>query len=320
MKAKFLFLIDLFFVIRPLLLVPVWGFAVFGYWRFKGFTLTDLPRAWSLIQYQELLWVVVFSLSVAVVYILNQIADIDVDRENSGKPLIASGVVSLKSAIAVSVLLSTVSIFFPLMFSRPVISVLSVLTIIIGTVYSFKPFYFSGRPFFDFLSNATGYGVIAFGAGWSIAGGDFFCLEFVRASLPYFLLMSAGSISSTMPDRPGDLASGKNTTAVVFGNFRAHLLALLFLLGSGIIAIITSDIIVILCFAGSLPFYTGYIFKPNQFWTESTYKVGGALCMVCAGILVPVMIPAAMVVFFLTWLYFRIRHGVSYPSLVPGDS
>jgi 4-hydroxybenzoate polyprenyltransferase len=32
---------------------------------------------------QELLWVVVFFLSVAVVYILNQIADIDVDRETA---------------------------------------------------------------------------------------------------------------------------------------------------------------------------------------------------------------------------------------------
>lgn len=320
MKAKLLILIDLFFVTRPLLLVPVWGFAVFGYWRFKGFTLTDLPRVWSLIQYQELLWVAVFSLSVAVVYVLNQVADIDVDRKNSGKPLIASGVVSLKSALVTSVFLSIVSIFLPLLFSKPVISILSILTIIIGVVYSFKPFYFSGRPFFDFLSNATGYGVIAFGAGWSIAGGDFFCLEFFRASLPYFFLMSAGSISSTMPDRPGDLESSKNTTAVVFGNFRAHLLALLFLLGSCIVAIIDSDIIVILCFAGSFPFYLGYIFKPDQFWTESTYKAGGALCMVCAGILVPVMIPAAMVVFFLTWLYFRIRHGVSYPALVPGDS
>lgn len=174
MKAKLLILIDLFFVTRPLLLVPVWGFAVFGYWRFKGFTLTDLPRVWSLIQYQELLWVAVFSLSVAVVYVLNQVADIDVDRENSGKPLIASGVVSLKSAIAVSVLLSTVSIFLPLMFSRPVISVLSVLTIIIGTVYSFKPFYFSGRPFFDFLSNATGYGVMAFRCRMVDCGGRFF--------------------------------------------------------------------------------------------------------------------------------------------------
>jgi 4-hydroxybenzoate polyprenyltransferase len=88
------------------------------------------------------------------------------------KPLIASGVVSLKSAIAVSVLLSTVSIFLPLMFSRPVISVLSVLTIIIGTVYSFKPFYFSGRPFFDFLSNATDMDD-SFRCGWSIAGEIF---------------------------------------------------------------------------------------------------------------------------------------------------
>jgi hypothetical protein len=93
------------------------------------------------------------------------------------------------------------------------------------------------------------------------------------------------------------LASGKNTTAVVFGNFRAHLLALLFLLGSGIMP----SLLQIHCdsmFRWQSPVLYGYIFKPNQFWTESTYKVGGALCMVCAGILVPVMIPAAMVVFF----------------------
>ena len=127
--------------------------------------------------------------------------------------------------------------------------------------------------------------------------------------------MCAGSISSTLPDRDGDLQVKKNTTAVVFGNTMAHLIAIFFLLGAESAALITGDYIAALCAAISFPFYIAYIIAPNRFWMEATYKAGGAFSMICAAIIMPILVPPALIVFLLTRLYFRIRHGISYPEL-----
>ncbi|HEX3023662.1 MAG TPA: UbiA family prenyltransferase [Chitinophagaceae bacterium] len=316
MKNSVLYFFDLFFLIRPILLVPVWGFSLFGYYRAKTGSLTQITSFWKTTPLEVYVILIIFSISVGAVYIFNQIADIEVDKNNGGLPLIASGVISPKNAIVFSIFLSVISLLLPLLTNYKSISILSASTLLIGILYSFKPFYFSGKPFLDFLSNATGYGIIAFGAGWVCGGKDIATIHFLYCALPYFFLMCAGSISSTLPDTKGDSLVGKNTTAVVFGHKRSHIFATLILVTAAIIAYIQSDQMALLCSLISLPLYLAYLIKPTTLLMESTYKVGGAISMICACMILPLIIPAAIVVYFCTWLYFRIRHGVSYPSLV----
>ncbi len=258
----------------------------------------------------------IFSLSVAAVYIFNQIADIEVDKINGGLPLLASGIVGKPSAWIFTGVLFLLSIIIPLLSGDLSLILLSVSSVLLGILYSFKPTFFSGKPGLDFISNALGYGVIAFGVGWYLSGNAFSSL-FISSSLPYFLLMCAGSISSTLPDRDADKSENKNTTAVVFGNRIAHLLALISLIASLISSLYQKDYIAFVCSIVPLPFYIGYIIKPNQFFMESTYKTGGALTMICAALILPLIFPAGIIVFVSTLLYFRIRHNVHYPSLVP---
>jgi 4-hydroxybenzoate polyprenyltransferase len=317
MKKNILHWLDLLFLIRPILLVPVWGFSLFGYYRAKCFSLTDIINLWNNSSLLTGFLLFFFSLSVGAVYIFNQIADIEVDKKNGGLPLLASGIVRKKDALAFASFLIVVSVVMPLFTEYKVISLLSIFALIIGLLYSFKPFYFSGRPICDFLSNALGYGVIAFGAGWICGGRTFLEAAFLKSALPYFLLMCAGSISSTLPDRAGDYSEQKNTTAVVFGAQKAHIIATFLLINAAIAALIQSDFLAFICAAAPFPFYLGYIFKPTDFFMESTYKIGGAIAMLCSSIIIPLMIPVAIIVFFTTWLYFRLRHGVSYPSLIP---
>lgn len=313
-KNLFSFISDLFFICRPMLLIPVWGFIAFGYFRGSSTPVTLLR--WNLSPKVYLLSVV-FSLSVGAVYIFNQLADIEVDKKNGGLPLIASGIVSEKIAWFCAIALALFSIITPLFWGEYALVILAVISVVIGLLYSFKPFFFSGRPFLDFLTNSFGYGTVAFGAGWFLAGKDILSVEFFFNSLPYFFLMSAGSISSTLPDLDGDRAEGKKTTAVAFGVMNAHTIATICLCISAILALQTKDTVVLLCSLISFPFYILLYFKRNDIVIESTYKIGGALCMVCAGVLFPAVLAFGLLVFIVTWLYFRIRHGVSYPSLVP---
>src|SRR5690554_462381 len=305
---------DLFFICRPMLLIPVWGFTAFGYFRASETTLLkwDLPLKVYVLS-------LIFSLSVGSVYIFNQLPVIEVDKKNGELPLIASRIVSQITALFCSLILAVFSIVSPLFFSEPILSVLAFLSIITGLFYSFKPFFFSGKPFLDFLTNSFGYGILAFGTGWFLAGKQLLTIDFFSNALPYFFLMSAGSISSTLPDIEGDKAERKKTTAVVFGTMNSHTIATACLCISGFLAFMIKDPVVLLCSFLSFPFYLLFFFKKNNLAIESTYKIGGALCMACAGILFPAILASGMLVFILTWLYFRIRHGVSYPSLVPDN-
>ena len=310
---------DLFFSMRPILLVPVWGFSIFGYFRAKNVPFTDIPLLWNTVPGEVYFTFLLFSLSVGVVYILNQLADIEVDKKNGGLPLIASGVVTIKAAWLCSGFLSLLSIFIPLLFHQPLISLFAIASIVTGVLYSFKPFFFSGRIILDFLSNAFGYGCVAFGVGWLVGGKDILSIEFVIASLPYFLLMCSGSINSTLPDIEGDKIEGKFTTAVVLGKSRAHILSTVLLISSSVISIMTKDYLAMGCALLSLPIYFGYMFFPSRLMMEATYKIGGALCMLSAFVIMPLILLISCCLFYLTRIYFKIRHKVSYPSMVPSQ-
>jgi len=309
MRKILLFTIDLFFLTRPVVIVPVWGFCAFGiYAGGSGSILTYLNP------YQYLL-ILLYSLSPACVYVLNQIADYDVDARNGGFPLLVRGDIPMPAAWACAAVCGVASIVGPLIMGYMLISILSLIAIVLGYVYSFKPFSLSGRPFCDFLTNAL-EAVLAFSAGWIIVGGETSTGRICLSALPYFLLMCAGSISSTLPDITGDKECGKITTAVRFGPKAAHLMAFVSL----IIAIPASlfpsvDLLALSCALAAVPTYIPYLFKPKPNYMELTYKVGGAASMVAAALALPLLFPAGVLIFVATKIYFKKRHGVSYPSL-----
>jgi 4-hydroxybenzoate polyprenyltransferase len=310
-------MIDLVFLSRPVLFIPVWAFSIFGYWNAQGMPLHDLPRFWSSVPFSTCVWIFIFSCAVGSVYVSNQIADIDVDRNNGGLPLLAAGKVSMRSSVVMACTLGIIAIVIPLFYRHHAITALSLTALLIGAVYNFKPARLSGRPLFDFIANAAGFGIIAFGAGWHLGGGPLLSPILFIHALPWFSLMCAGSISSTLPDIEGDRRDGKITTAVRFGTRRAHALATAFIVLAAITALVNKDHAAFLCAAGAFPFYIMYSIRRSTALMEATYKAGGGFCMVAAGVLFPQFAAAAGVVFFSTWLYFRLRHQTAYPSLVP---
>jgi hypothetical protein len=310
---------DILFLARPVVLIPVWGFSIFGYWCGnsidKSFNITLL---WGREHFPSFVKMVLFSLSVGSVYVLNQIADMAVDSKNEGFPLLVKSGIHRRTALWYAVILCFLAIGIPLISGQVSIAFFSLAAIVLGVLYSFKPFYFSGRPVTDFLANALGFGIIAFGVGWYLSSGKGAPgMTYIRAALPYFILMCGASISSTLPDIPGDKAYGKRTTAVAAGVIPAHSITLMFLIAGGIIAFMARDI---LAFAIAVEFFVIdilYLFVKSRALMEATYKVTGGIAMVLAGSVYPLFIIAAAGVFVITWLYFRLRYGISYPSLVP---
>jgi 1,4-dihydroxy-2-naphthoate octaprenyltransferase len=186
-------------------------------------------------------------------------------------------------------------------------------------LYSFRPFRLSGRPFFDFLTNAAGFGVIAFGMGWHLAGRKVIDPFFFPAALPYFSLMCAGAISSTIPDINGDREGGKVTTAVVLGAKKAHYLATVFVSAAALYSLAAGDGFAAVSSVAALPLYLFHALHPTKTSEESTYKVGGVFCMAAAFCIAPRFLLYSGAAAAATWMYFRFRHGVAYPSIVPQE-
>jgi len=309
-KKFFLLTVDLFFLTRPVVIVPVWGFSAFGIYCINKHFLIRLEP-------QQYLLMILYSLSAASVYVVNQIADYEVDKSNPGFPLLVRGNIPIRAAWVCAAVCALLSIVGPLAMGYASISLLSMIAIFAGYIYSCKPFSLSGRPFFDFLTNAF-EAFLAFAAGWRVAGGELLSPVLYASALPYFLLMCAGSISSTLPDIPGDRAHSKVTTAVRFGPKTAHRVALACLLAAIPISILISgDRLALSCAALVVPIYILYLCKATPVNMELTYKVGGAVTMAAAAIALPLLLPAGILVYLITWFYFRARHGVAYPSLTP---
>lgn len=307
---------DAVFLARPVVWIPVWGFCVFGY--FSGlvhFGVFSFKAAWSH-QLPVFCRILVFSFSVGSVYVLNQIADRRVDEKNSGFPLLVKGNITLWIAWGAMLVLALASLCIPL-FHRPTLSAFAATALFLGILYSVRPMAFAGRFLLDFVTNATGYGIVAFGAGWYLSGAEFFSWSFAVTSAPYFFLMCAGSISSTIPDYEGDKKCGKNTTAVTIGTVKAHILASCCLCAGLGIALLSKNWVPVICAGLGMPFYIVFCFHKTEKTMEATYKIGGMISMVAAGILFPILIPASLFTLIATVLYFRIRYHVTYPSLVP---
>lgn len=303
-------LLDLIFVTRPVVLIPVIGFSLFGYRLAAG----D-DSLWQTFSWTVLAKLVVFTLSVAAVYVVNQLEDYDVDSDNEGYPLLVKSGISKSLATLFTFLLALASLLLPLLWQDFMLMLFSGLTLLLGYLYCFKPFYFTGRPFLDFLSNGLGYGLIAFLAGWNCAKS--IQIDAFEAAIPFITMMFAGSISSTLPDIEGDAKHDKRTTAVVFGKVNAHLLATLFLIVTGILGIIQSEIVALCSALAAIPVYIVYLIKPSQAIMEATYKVGGGISMLIIGLFYPQFILLGTVIAVVTVLYFRIFHNVMYPSLLP---
>jgi 4-hydroxybenzoate polyprenyltransferase len=308
--------LDALFLCRPVLLIPVWAFGMFGYLsglsKVRGFSFV---AAWSAPP-RVAGWMVVFSLAVGAVYVFNQIVDRKVDELNAGFALLIKGNIPVWHAWVTACALALVSVVIPVFF-LPDLAFFSAAALGIGILYCARPMYFTGRPFIDFLTNATGYGVVSFGVGWYLAGGSS-GMRFFFSSFPYFLMMCAGSISSTIPDYAGDKNGGKMTTAVLLGTGRAHVLATCILAAAAVWSVFMKDPVAAACALISLPLYVLFLFfRTSRHAMEGTYKGGYLICMFVSFAVYPFLVPAALAVFAATVLYFRLRYHVLYPSLLP---
>jgi 4-hydroxybenzoate polyprenyltransferase len=308
---KYSFL-DAIFVTRPIILVPVWGYFLIGYYSAIKESLTA-PFLFS-ISNSGWISLALITMAVASTYILNQIVDIKTDSQNDGLPLIAKGRFPIETAKIECLILGIAPLVISPFISKELFFLILSATIL-NITYNLKPFYFTGRPFLDFLSNAIGFGFVAFGLGWFSALNFKTTLstDIIKNALPYFLFMAAGSINSTIPDIKGDKSTGKITTVVLLGEKWSNVLSLLFLFVALGFSANNHDKLAIVTAIFCIPVFARYQITGNYKHALQTFQIGGGLLMILIAVIVPAFFVTGIIIYLCTRLYFKKRHGFKYP-------
>lgn len=302
-KRNFL---DYVFVLRPILLVPVWTMMLAGFHRSQGdwaITLYLPGRLW--------LALLLFSGVMGAAYIFNQLSDIETDRLNKKLFLVAEGYVNKKAIIIEAILLFGLSMAAAFGAYPPKFGAVIALSGLLGLLYSVPPFKLKARPFLDMLANGFGYGLLAFAAGWLSAGGQ--PGEVWQDSLPYVLAVSAVYLNTTIPDYASDKATGNVTTGVFLGPKVTRWLALAMMSGSLALSVIHKDSLCLAASGLALPLFLIAGVSGSIRWTMFSYQAGSLVLVVLTAILYPIYLPVLLATYLALKYYHRWRFGMDYP-------
>ncbi len=296
---------DRFFLLRPLVLVPAITFFLLGYREavFLG-RVVEKPSPWP-----GVIW---YALLMASVYVTNQLSDVESDRLNEKLFLLPAGIISRKEATAVAVVGCLVAFAGSLGLGETTV-IFFALSFLLGQAYSVPPVALKRRFPFDLLSNAVGYGMLAFVTGWSLV--DTPTMRSLALSVPFALCVAAVFILTALVDKVGDERSGFRTTGVTLGMKRGTALALALILATIPFGVAVDNRIAIVGAAVTWPLFVFAYVKGDVRSVSIAYRFASAAFVFIAGVLFPAFLLAVLALLGLARVYYSLRFSLSYPTI-----
>lgn len=302
--------LDYLFVLRPMILIPVWLFLLLGYhFGAESVSLSYSPRLPSS---RLLVTFLAFTGLVAGIYIMNQVADRVSDARNRKCFFVADGIISVGRAWVYIAILFLAALAVSVLFSWEYRAII-VLSIVLGFLYNLRPFHFKGRAFLDILSNAIGNGLLNFGIGWAVVAPLTAGVGMYLHAIPYMLAVAGVFTNTTVADMEGDIVAGEKTTAIFMGRRWSGLLALCFMLASALTALFLRDWFCLGASGLSLPFFLLALFNNKTRWFMVSYKVTTLIFALVACLLFFWFLPILIGCILVTKWYYRVRFNLKYP-------
>lgn len=194
--------------------------------------------------------------------LINQVADVDIDRINKPHRPIPSGKLKAKNAVILTGVLYVVSLLGAAFVSIEMIG-LTAIYIFLGAAYSLRPFRFKEKLILSNLSIAIWYNFVNFLIGWVVFRP---LLEAPFALLTLLFLYDMIAINSKdYSDVEGDKRHGAKTLPVILGIDRAlrldlimHIIIQIAFIALGVFGIVEKYISIIAAF---MLIVTIYIFR-----------------------------------------------------------
>jgi 4-hydroxybenzoate polyprenyltransferase len=307
---KYLKPLDYLFILRPTLFFPVWIITFAGYSAFS--TVNGSVIFWQ----TSVDWMIVFNffiltLAAGATFILNQLQDVETDRDNKKLFLVSENYVQPEKAKKIAYVLIAVSLVIYLVQGILIFVALALFLLLWGYLYNFPPFRWKDHPISGIITNLIG-GIILFLIGWLMAGE--FQPEAFLQMIPYLFAWGSVALLTTLPDEKGDSRHEKETFAIKYGRQATVWTAFIWVVLAFAIGMLRHDPIITHPVLLSLPLYVVMLFKPNDVWVLRTIRYP----LLFIGLMLCVQFPYFFIVLFLNFyiskFYYINRFNLDYPT------
>lgn len=285
--------LDFFFALRPLVLVPAWSFFLLG--AAAAAALEPFPVA----RFTAL------TLVLCGGYLVNQIVDRETDRVNGKGLFLQRGIFSPRTYAAGAAVCTVAGLGLAWAAHAAPWRIAAAAALVLA--YSIPPLRLAARAGFDLGANAAGYGVLA---PWIGAGPGSPPDAFLTASA---LAVGAVFVHTTLLDTGGDRATGKRTIGVVLPAPWARALAAAlalpapFLFGMRSWPAAAAGLITALwCAAAAV--------APARCSSRRVCMIASAAFALAAAAAWPPFAAGLAVLALATRVYYRRRFGIGYPA------
>ena len=304
--------LDYIFVLRPMLFFPGWTTVLAGYFISSN---DQLYYSWpqiTQINYKQLtLLLLLFALLMGASFLLNQLRDIDSDKKNNKLFIVSEGHISKNSIIVEILLLTLFGLVIAWSIGFEILLLAFGFFILTGYLYNFRPFKFKDKALLSLIANSL-MGWFAFAIGW----GAFrtISLNILLDAIPYVAFNTALYLFTLLPDVAGDRTSDKKTIAVIYGEKVTIRLAFIMFVFGLVSAVYLHDLMILMVFLLSLPFFVVTVWNYSLEWTVKTTKFGILIFAVLICFKIPFFFILMLTGFFVTRWYFKKRFNFNYPN------
>jgi len=294
--------LDFIFAARPMLHLPIWTIYLLSLWLLGRIDLT--PR--------DFLIVAALSLNAAAAYYINQIYDYQSDLINEKLGFLQKGLLDKNQLIAVAVILWSISVIISFWVNWGA-GVINIMLIILGLLYSLPPARLKDRPIWGLAANSIGIGVLIPMAAAFITGK--FSGHTILPCLYFFLTVASAHLMTVIPDRQGDIRTGKKTLAFYLSDGKIIVWASIFILSAILPALLMLNFFLIgVCLLTFVLLMTAASLKKTSALLFAC-KFPILLLSLLAGYYYPVYLIFLVVLLISTRLYYRRRFGIVYPRI-----
>ena len=291
--------VDFFFALRPLVLVPAWSFLLLGHGLGAG---DGFPAQRFLL----------LSAVLAGVHLVNQVVDAESDRINAKGFFLQRGIFRARTYVLVASLLLGVALGTAWALDVTPLGLTAAAAL--GLTYSLPPLRWSARPGWDLAANAVGYGGLATWIGAAeIAASPLWAARLGAC----MLAVAAVFLHTTLLDLEGDRRTGKRSSGVALGVQRTRRVAMLSALAGAAAAAAARAPFLLGASLGVAGLATASSLAPRRCTSRTVSTGGTALFALAAGLQQPVFLLLLAFLVIATRTYYRRRFRLAYPSLLP---
>lgn len=295
---------DYLFILRPTLFFPVWTVFAAGFLaaiRFTSATYSAQPWLSGL----------ALTLLMGSAFIINQIADRDIDRENDKLFLIANGLVPVKQAVWQAAVLAAAALVLALSVNWALLLLFVAIFAVTGIGYSIAPFKWKDGALSGLVANALG-GWLIFIAGWRATEAA--PAPAALHALPYAAAVAAVYLYTTLLDVRGDQRFGKQTFAVRFGDRAALWSGTALLVAALITAAWLRDLLILVPVALALPLFAAAAWRQRAVDVSRAIKLPMLFLALGVSWHWPLFFLLILATFMAARVYYANRFNLKYPT------